>query len=301
MTRCESGHVYDEAQHSLCPFCRLNRKLQWLMRKGWYSSAKNLADWYLSFSPEYRERDSSPGAVFAPNPFPEIVSAMCAWQLGDFCDAAGRFEVLRAVCADGDRQRMEQLLGLFAQMTPPVAIDCPHERLRGVLHRLSFVFSGIRWGVRVFVAGSEAEYLDFLRTCLPGVDCAYDSFLACGFSGGGLDPCWLVFRREILEGEHAFADNALLGLCAHEMAHLDLGSRGIPDAFQDFRVPDARPLWDQAVNERLTDLHVISKGLGCALWSARANDRKDDSGYVMTRQDIYSYICGIDAESGARA
>ena len=300
MKTCEAGHTYDETKHGRCPFCFLNRKLQWLMQKEWYSSAKNLADWYLRFGPEYQERDSSPQGIFAPNPFPEIVSAMCAWQLGDFRHAAARFQVLKEVCSPEDWLRMEQRLGLFAQMPPPVAIDCPDEQLRGVMDRLSFVFSGIRWKVRVFVCGSEAEYLDFRRTYLAGSSYPYSSFQACGFSGPGFDPCWLVFKRETIE-KFRNNDDGLLGLCAHELAHLDLGSRGIPDAFQDFRVPGVQSRWDQTVNERLTDLHVISKGLACALWSVRAHDRRNDSGYVMTRQDIFSYICGIDAESGARA
>ena len=142
----------------------------------------------------------------------------------------------------------------------------------------------------MFIAESEADFDSFYARQFPGADpYAYGDFVATGiyYDKG---EYWLVFKRDVVD---ELDDEALTGLCAHEMAHLDLDSQDIPSRFRGF--PEIRvraQMENSMINERLTDLYVLSKGLAYSIYRERLYS--DASRHLMTAVNIAEYIQKIE-------
>jgi len=258
-----------------------------LMVNGWdCASAKNIGDWYFGeFPREFNREDNKQEYLFL---------ATATWHLSDYARAAEMYRYLLETypeCNGTDKRRMQDRLASFEAMEAQApAVDCPDERLGAVIHRLRYIFGAISRPIRVFIAESEADYDAFYARQFPGAEpCAYGGFEAVGIYYDEA-AYWLVFKRDDID---ELDDAVLTGLCAHEMAHLDLVSRGIPAQFRDFReICIGARLENGMIDERLTDLYVLSKGLAYSLYRARLY--RGASKYVMTAANIAEYILKIE-------
>lgn len=258
-----------------------------LMVNGWdCANAKNIGDWYFGEFPGKYNREN--------NKYEYLYLAMNTWYVSDYVKAAEMYRYLLqtyAECPDEDRRCMEERLQIFeAREAQAQAVDCPDERLGAVIHRLRYVFGAISRPIRVFIAESEADFDSFYARQFPGADpYAYGDFVATGiyYDKG---EYWLVFKRDVVD---ELDDEALTGLCAHEMAHLDLDSQDIPSRFRGF--PEIRvraQMENSMINERLTDLYVLSKGLAYSLYRERLYSGA--SRHLMTAANIAEYIQKIE-------
>ena len=291
---CENGHSYDETKGGGCPVCRLRAQVAVLMRKGWYGSAKNLAEWMTA----------TDRALYGEDLWLQTAIARSAWEIGDLAFAAGRFENLLDRVGPEERRRMEGDLAVFARAReqkeayaashPTPWTACNDPRLGRIIDRLSFLFLGIGRPVDVFVADSEADYRAYILGRFPGCTTRFGDFQACGFHGEGADSC-IVFRRDVIDGDPAAGrprmdDEALLGLAAHEMAHLELSGMQVDVALGQLAGRKAGQSLDMYVNERLTDLCVIARGLALALFFARAGIPGKSSDFGMSQAEITQYM-----------
>ncbi|MBR6029636.1 MAG: hypothetical protein IKP40_11190 [Clostridia bacterium] len=276
--------------------CQLQGKLSVLMRKGWYGSAKNLAEWVVGTDHDLYDGDLGIQTAIAQS----------AWQIGDYAFAAERFLLLKDLCDPRERRlmearlrefdRMREGMEAFARTNPAPWVACNDPRLGKIITRLGYLFRGISRPVDVYVAEDEADYTAYMRTKFPACTTRFADFGACGFHADGADSC-IVFRRGFIDGDPAakrapMSDEALLGLAAHEMAHLELYGTRVDEAFGRLAEQDEHQPLDMYVNERLTDLCVLSKGLARALFFAREADNRS-SEFVMSREDIKRYMDGI--------
>ena len=287
MKTCEFGHSWDEKVTADCPVCTLNKKLQQYMRQGMFGSAKNLAEWYVHMGKDRLQGDL----------FPEIAIAFSAWELSDLAFAAEKFTALKDRCGPADRQKMEQYIQQHERMKEmsagsnqnPIGPDiyCNDARVEKVLRRLGLVFYDIRHPIEAYVPNSKEDYNAYRSLHLPGVNTEYATFRACCFYNDP-DAYHLIIRKDVADQQD---ENSLTGLCAHEMAHLELNDKGIRSLFFRFASPNCRE--DMHMNERLTDLYVISKGLAYPLWCNRKPKGKE-SPMILDRDTIYSLICKLD-------
>ena len=282
MKKCQHGYVWEEAGCADCYTANLNKKLQKYMDLGWYGSAKNLAEWYVRIAPAHQQGDI----------FPEIVIARSAWQLSDYAFAAEKMEELKDSCSPEDRAEMLGRLQEYEQM--PVSgrrlgpeVTCNDARVEKTLKRLAFIFHEIKKPVAGYVIESEQDYAEYMKTYLPTEKVPYSYFKACGFYSGK-DAYHVIFHKSVID---KFDDTALTGICAHELAHLELTDKNVRYWF--FQPASGACKEDFHMNERLTDLYVISKGLAYPLWYCRG-ERKKESHTILTREDIYNMICDFD-------
>lgn len=253
------------------------------MRDGWdCASARNIGEWYFGeFPRRYNKENNKREYLFL---------AAAAWFASDYVKAAEMYRYLQDTypdCNETDKGYMRERLEKFSVMEANAPrIDCDDERLRAVLHRLRYVFSAINRPIRAHVAPSEAEYNAFFVRQFPGHPIyPYGKFVAVGFYYDP-DALWLVFKRDVIDD---MDDEELTGLCAHEMAHLDLCCKGIPAQIRDF--PELRAektVKNMPIDERLTDLYVMSKGLAYSLYRARLS--QGASKMVLTAANIAEYI-----------
>ena len=164
------------------------------------------------------------------------------------------------------------------------ALFCSNERLNQILSRLLPVFDRIKKNIYVFVADDEAAYKQICREEFDQAESAMYPWL--GWAAVGLynsaDSHHLIFKRSTLREE---VTAALTGLCAHELAHLELTDTKMRKNFQTFAQFSEE---NQFFNERLTDLYVISKGFAYELFCARR--ALSQSPLIMSRNEILDYI-----------
>ena len=163
---------------------------------------------------------------------------------------------------------------------------CDHPVLEPILQRLKHIYHGIKKPIRVFVAKDEADYLDFGAKHFPTL--TLNPFSTLGASCFLNDPrqYWILVKEEMLNGE--VSKEALTGLLAHEFAHLELFSTRV---FHNYLVLKETKTFDVVINERLTDLYVISKGLAHALYQSRKE--LGESSDTFSAAEIAAFSIGL--------
>lgn len=240
----------------------MNQTIYKLAHNHYYSCAKNLGDWYFGEKPETYNYENSKAELWH--------IAVCAWYLSDYRWATDTFKKLLNYYTK-DSSEVTKVRKFVAEYDNFIVGNkknarCDNERLRPIIERLNYVYDRITKNIVVFVARSEEDYKDFFKTKFPDEEIySYKNFQAVGLH---YDPKvhYLVFREDDV---NSLDDTELLGLCAHEMAHLDLVDAGIDDLFSKFEklpLPNDR---NKFINEHLTDLYVISKGYAYPLYKAR--------------------------------
>lgn len=225
-----------------------------------YSSARNLQEWWCNSNPELFGLDVENAKAY------NMTMAHAAWFLSDYQFAVETYKALIQRFPDLDSETIRQLIAKFETeySVHEQRVFCENDMLRAILERLRYVFDGIDKPIRVYVAQNEETYKAFHRKTFPGQEIyPFSALVACGFYW---DPScyWLVFKAEYLDGSKSV--DALTGLCAHEMAHLDLNAKGIHNGFLRRKTDGGT---DFFIQERMTDLYVLSKGLMHALYMTR--------------------------------
>lgn len=251
-----------------------------LIQKKLYSSAKNLADWCCSQWPEAFEPDSRDGC------YRIWVRAEAAKNL---CDYAFALETVRELMEKNPAYYPDILGGLEKVCREEIEesgkqlLVCENERLKRILERLMYVYDTIDKPVHIYVAQDEEAYNTFYKEAFPGGEIEpFGSFQASCFYG---DPekYWIVFKTEYLAD--SIDDEEILGLCAHEMGHLDLLSKNIAHRYAHTKYSTPN---DLMITERLNDLYVLSKGLAWPLYRSRL--RFGAAPAVMSPQEIHEYM-----------
>ena len=241
----------------------MSNNLQSLYERKYYSSVKNLADWFFHEKSEIFSLSTAP--------VDWKFRADAAWYLSDFQSATELYQQMISLTTNTYvislkpelENRIREYEKNLVQTRKP--ISCEDERLRPIMERLSFVFNRISLPVFIRVAKDEADYERFFTETFPNQTLvAYDSFQACGFY---YDPTryWLIFKQDVID--RFSSDDALLGMSAHEMAHLELRSLLLDQLFVNNANNTLR--LDFSIEERMTDLYVMSKGLAYPLYCSR--------------------------------
>ncbi len=231
-------------------------------QKGWVL-AKNLGDWYFGEMPETYNFETSKQELAR--------ISICAWGIGDKVFAAENFrKLLAGDCSSVSAGDVEQMRGYIKEYDNRLAdykknVICSDERLKPIIERLGYVYGNIDKNIVVYVSKSEEEYNEYFKKKFPNVKeiHPYAGFIATGFYYDE-NVYHLVFKQHEID---MLGDIELLGLCAHEMAHLDLVAKGIQNTFNTYEKTE---IINQFINEHLTDFYAISRGFGYALYKNRA-------------------------------
>jgi hypothetical protein len=172
----------------------------------------------------------------------------------------------------------------------PVLVECSDEWLRGILVNLTYVFSRLKKTIYAFVVENEEEYKSICHEELDQHDesqiSQWEGWEAIGIYDNP-NIHHLIFKKRALKTNSGF-----VGMCAHEIAHLELDDSGIRKSFRTFQNFTEE---NRLFNERLTDLYVISKGFGYELYC----ERKPNVGLnlLMSMEEIRDYIvtpCSVE-------
>ncbi len=231
-----------------------------LFDAGNYSCAKNLQEWWFKEKPEVFGIDQRPARKI------NLVMAHAAWNLSDYQFAVEMYKELIKRYPELESEEIRDRIWQYETLIDDGNLFpiCDHPVLEPILQRLKHIYHGIKKPIRVFVAKDEADYLDFGAKHFPTL--TLDPFSTLGASCFLNDPrqYWILVKEEMLNGE--VSKEALTGLLAHEFAHLELFSTRV---FHNYLVLKETKTFDVVINERLTDLYVISKGLAHALYQSR--------------------------------
>jgi hypothetical protein len=216
-------------------------------------------------------------------------------QLSDFDGALRAYaKLIEYGYADSKsvRSQIKKANGQKARLSA-VKVFCEPPVLRAILENLAYVFNRLDKPIHAFVVGGEDEYK---RLCAEKFGQSetriypYEGWDAIGIYENP-DFHYLLFKNKTVESRTYLP---LTGLCAHEIAHLELTDIGIREHFHKFEsFTDENTFF----NERLTDLYVISKGFGYELYAGRRFamgnsdfNRQVESRLVMTANEIRNYI-----------
>ena len=245
-----------------------------------YSSVKNLADWCVYQWPESFDPENKDGC------YRIWARADAAKNLCDYSFALKTVRELMEKDPDYFPDIMKTLENTCVQeinRRGELRLFCDHERLRGILERLMYVYDAINKPVHIHVAQDEETYNMFYGETFPGKEIKpFNDFQACCFYGDP-DKYWIVFKAEYLADN--IEDAEILGLCAHEMGHLDLQSKNITHQYMHTKHSTKA---DLMIRERLNDLYVLSKGFAWPLYRSRLRFGAAPS--VMSPQEIHDYL-----------
>lgn len=245
-----------------------------------YGSVKNLADWCEQMWPEAFNMKDDAGC------YRIWARADAAQKLCDYSfalDEVRRLTENKPEYFSDIMHSLEEkcLKGMEERNMPP--LHCDHERLRGILERLMYVYDAVDKPVHIYVAQDEEAYNTFYKEAFPGGEIEpFGNFQACCFYG---DPekYWIVFKTEYLAD--SIDDEEILGLCAHEVGHLDLRSKNVAYPYAHTKHMTKN---DLMITERLNDLYVLSKGFAWPLYRSRL--RFGAAPAVMSPQEIHEYM-----------
>lgn len=263
----------------------MNQTIYKLAHNRYFSCAKNLCDWYFGEKPEIYNYEKSKNELWQ--------IAVCAWYLSDYLWATKTFKKLLNFYT-GDTSEVTKVRKFVAEYDNFIVdykrtASCDNERLRPIIERLNYVYDRIAKNIVVFVAKSEEDYKDFFKTKFPDKEIhSYKNFQAVGLH---YNPKvhYLVFKEDVI---NSLDDTELLGLCAHEMAHLDMIDADIDNLFSTFEKLSSPNDRNKFINEHLTDLYVISKGFAYPLYKARLKMGNHFS--VMSAEEIK--LCILNPE-----
>ena len=256
----------------------MNQTISKLGHNSYFSCVKNLGDWYFGEMPDEYNYGNSKLEL--------LHMAVCAWYISDYQWAVQTFKNLLRDYTDCDPDEVKKMQAFIDEYNNSLAganrnVVCDDERLAPIMERLSYVYDKITKDVIVFVAKSEDDYNEFFKETFPGKELyPYDSFFATGLHHNP-KARYLVFKEELV---NSMDDTELLGLCAHEMAHLDLLDSGIDRLFNRFEQLPSVDNRNMFMSEHLTDLYAISKGFAYPLYKSRARFGNHFS--VMSAEEI---------------
>ena len=172
-----------------------------------------------------------------------------------------------------------------------VNVFCDDKPLQKIIKSLVPVFNRIKKDLYVYVVNDEEEYHNVLseKFDMPSskVTIAYKDFRSVGLYE---NPAFhlLIFKRVDLE---KCTKTQIIGMCAHEIAHLELHDTEMRAAFNKF---SGFTKENTFFNERLTDLYVLSKGFAYELYEERKGSQGNFNGsisyYIMSKEEIEDYI-----------
>lgn len=246
-----------------------------------YADCRNYCDWAF---------DANPGD-FNPDQMPEEYRcwAVSTFLTGDILRARPMLERLLAMREYGEDIELRRMLDAASAAGPfRIPVLCENkpvtpeiDRLIGIIERLTHVYPHIRKTISVYVPETESDFDRAYRERYP--DAAvypYDSFMAfC--EGSKLTTNWIVFKPEHIA--LSVPDSALEGMVAHELSHLDMHSPKIGELMYQ-----ALPDLDAKVNEHLTDLHAMERGLAYPLYCSRKYFGAGSS--VLSAASIIGYL-----------
>lgn len=161
-----------------------------------------------------------------------------------------------------------------------IDVECDDQRLKKLLENLVSVFFNIKKNINVFIVENEEEYKTLAVTKLGYVNEAnihpYVGWAACGFYERPGVHC-LVFKKSEISDN----DDALTGLCAHELAHFELyDTETIQKTLHGYENVDI-----YLFREWITDIQVIQRGFAYELFMDR-KQHPDSESRILTSKDI---------------
>lgn len=161
-----------------------------------------------------------------------------------------------------------------------VEVECDDQRLKKILENLVSVFFNIDKNINAFIVENEEEYKTLALTKLGyanEVDIyPFSGWDACGFYERPDVHC-LVFKRLAISDD----DDALTGLCAHELAHFELyDTETVQKTLHNYESSDI-----YLFREWTTDIQVIQRGFAYELFMSR-KQYSDSESRILTSKDI---------------
>lgn len=161
-----------------------------------------------------------------------------------------------------------------------VEVECDDQRLKKILENLVSVFFNIKKNINAFIVENEEEYKTLAVTKLGYVNEAnihpYVGWAACGFYERPGVHC-LVFKKSEISDN----DDALTGLCAHELAHFELyDAETVQKTLHNYESSDI-----YLFREWTTDIQVIQRGFAYELYMSRKRFPYTET-RVLTSVDI---------------
>ncbi|MBD5548124.1 MAG: hypothetical protein HDQ97_12105 [Lachnospiraceae bacterium] len=161
-----------------------------------------------------------------------------------------------------------------------VDVECDDQRLKRILQNLVSVFFNINKNINAFIVENEEEYKTLAVSKLGYVNemdiNPYSGWNACGFYERPCVHC-LVFKRSAISDN----DDALAGLCAHELAHFELyDTQTVQKTLHNYERGDI-----YLFREWTTDIQVIQRGFAFELFMSRKH-YPDSETRILTSKDI---------------
>lgn len=161
-----------------------------------------------------------------------------------------------------------------------VDVECDDQRLKRILKNLVSVFFNIKKNINAFIVENKEEYKTLAVTKLGYVNEAnihpYAGWDACGFYERPDVHC-LVFKRSAISDN----DDALTGLCAHELAHFELyDTETVQKTLHNYESSDI-----YLFREWTTDIQVMQRGFAYELYMSRKHFPYTET-RVLTSVDI---------------
>lgn len=165
-----------------------------------------------------------------------------------------------------------------------VEVKCDNQRLKNILENLVSVFFKINKNVNVFTVENEGEFknlaLEKLGFHQKSEIPTYIDWRACGFYKRPEVHC-LVFKKEYIPDD----DDALIGLCAHELAHFELyDTETVQNTLHGFETSNIF-----LFREWTTDMQVMQRGFAYELFRSREVFSESES-RVLTAQEIKHFV-----------
>lgn len=161
-----------------------------------------------------------------------------------------------------------------------VDVECDDQRLKRILKNLVSVFFNIKKNINAFVVENEEEYKTLAVTKL-GYNNELNIYPYAGWDASGFYErpgvhC-LVFKRAAIPDN----DDALAGLCAHELAHFELyDTETVQKTLHNYESGDI-----YLFREWTTDIQVIQRGFAYELFLSRQH-HSDSESRIFTSKDI---------------
>jgi hypothetical protein len=251
-----------------------------LIGKKQYASVRNILQY------KFAEEWASEGFIFRTAPTETFYLAQACEMIGDYDYARILLETLNELDWKSKIVSTEiEHLSIREKSNRFVDVKCNDQKVRDTLLRLVKVFHNLKRNITAFVGDSESEYKrvwnDYFGTPFDG-NCGWGTFYAVGVYKKPGENVLFFTQQSTRCSEVEF-----LGLCAHEIAHLEQYDVGIRDNLTKISHMEKE---NSFFNERFTDLYVISRGFGYELACDRKSAGENRNRLLMSYKQIIECI-----------